>query len=58
MSEVAVMTDNGIQLSEQQKRRRRARSVAIGVILAAVVALFYIITVVKLGAGAAVDRPL
>jgi hypothetical protein len=59
MSEVAAVSDNdGIQLSDQQKRRQRARSIAIALILAAVAVLFYVITVIKLGPGAAVDRPL
>lgn len=58
MSEVAAVSENGIQLNEQQKRRQRARSIAIALILAAVAVLFYVITVVKLGPGAAVERPL
>jgi hypothetical protein len=52
------MSENGIQLTEAQRRRRRARSVAIALILAGVVVLFYVITVVKLGPGAAVNRPI
>lgn len=41
--------DQGIVLSEEQKRRRRNRSLAIAGFLAFMVALFYIVTVVKLG---------
>jgi hypothetical protein len=46
----------GIVLTEEQKRRRRARSVAIGVVLAALALLFYVVTMVK-GVGV-LQRPL
>lgn len=49
--------DEGVVLSEEQKKRRRARSIAIALVLAALVALFYIVTVVKLGPGV-MNRPL
>lgn len=39
----------GLILTEDQKRRRRRRNMAIGVILAVMVALFYVMTLVKLG---------
>jgi hypothetical protein len=48
---------NGFTLTEEQKRRRRARSIAIAVSLGALVLLFYIVTVVKLGPGV-LNRPL
>ena len=38
-------------VTEQFLRRRRARSYAIAAILLALVALFYVVTVVKLGPG-------
>jgi hypothetical protein len=41
--------DNGIRLTEEQKRRRRARSIAIALALGALVLLFYVVTIVKLG---------
>jgi hypothetical protein len=47
----------GIVLTEEQKRRRRARSIAIGLALGALVVLFYIVTIVKLGPGV-LNRPL
>jgi hypothetical protein len=47
----------GIVLTEEQKRRRRARSIAIALVLAALVALFYVVTIVKLGPGV-MNRPL
>jgi predicted nucleic acid-binding Zn ribbon protein len=46
----------GIVLTEEQKRRRRARSIAIALALGALVLLFYVVTIVKLGPGA-VQRP-
>jgi len=48
---------DGIVLTEEQKRRRRARSVAIALVLGGLVLLFYAITVVKLGPGV-LNRPL
>ena len=47
----------GVVLTEEQKRRRRARSVAIALALGALVLLFYIVTIVKLGPGV-INRPL
>jgi len=49
--------DNGIVLTEEQKRRRRARSIAIALSLGALVLLFYVVTIVKLGPGV-LNRPL
>lgn len=48
--------DDGIALTEAQKRARRSRSVALAVVLAALVVLFYIMTLVK-GPGVLV-RPI
>jgi type IV secretory pathway component VirB8 len=45
-----------IVLTEEQKRRRRARSIAIALMLGALVILFYIVTLVK-GPGV-LNRPL
>ena len=39
--------DEGIVLTEAQKRARRSRSIAIAVALGALVILFYIMTLVK-----------
>ena len=50
--------ENGIRLSEEQKRRRRSRSIAIAVVLFCLVALFYVVTIVKMGPGALLNRPL
>lgn len=48
--------DEGIVLTEAQKRARRSRSIAIALSLAALVILFYVVTLVK-GPGVLV-RPL
>lgn len=48
--------DTGIVLTEAQKRKRRNRSVALAIVLAALVILFYAITLVK-GPGV-LNRPL
>jgi hypothetical protein len=48
--------EEGVVLTEQQKRARRARSIAIALSLAALVILFYIVTLVK-GPGI-LNRPL
>lgn len=49
--------ENGIVLTPEQQRRRRARSIAIALVLAALVVLFYVVTIVKLGPGV-LRRPL
>ena len=48
---------NGIVLTEEQQRRRRARSIAIALSLGALVLLFYLVPIVKLGPGV-LNRPL
>jgi hypothetical protein len=45
-----------VVLTEQQKRTRRARSIAIALVLGALVILFYIVTLVK-GPGV-LNRPM
>jgi hypothetical protein len=47
----------GIVLTEEQLRRRRARSIAIALSLGALVVLFYVITIVKIGSGV-LTRPM
>ncbi|MGE0233507.1 MAG: hypothetical protein AB7S46_17160 [Flavobacteriaceae bacterium] len=43
------MSEDGIRLTEAEKRRRRRRSVALALVLAGLVVLFYVLTVVKFG---------
>lgn len=42
-----------VELSEAQRKSRRGRNVALGVVLAVLVALFYVVTLVKFGGGVA-----
>lgn len=48
---------DGIVPTPEQKRRQRARSIAIACTLAGLVLLFYAVTIVKLGPGV-LNRPL
>lgn len=48
---------DGVVLTPEQKRRRRARSLAIAAVLAGLVLLFYAVTIVKLGPGV-LNRPI
>jgi thiol:disulfide interchange protein len=41
--------DDGIVLTEEQKRRRRARNIAIALVLGGLVVLFYALTIIKVG---------
>ena len=45
-----------IELTEEQKRSRRARSIALALILGVLVILFYVVTLVK--GPAVLNRPL
>lgn len=45
------MTVERTELTEAQKKARRSRSIALAVVLAALVVLFYIATIVKIGPG-------
>lgn len=49
--------DKGVEMTEAQKKARRSRSIAIGLALAALVVLFYVITLVKFG-PAILNRPM
>jgi len=52
------MTDlGGPHEAQQRAARRRKRSIAIGLVLAGLVAIFYALTIVKMGPGL-FDRPL
>ena len=66
-AESLIMTSNGekpdrgregVVLTDEQKRRRRTRSIAIASVLAALCVLFYVVTIVKMGPGALLNRPL
>lgn len=47
----------GVRLTEAQLRRRRARSIAIGLALGALVILFWAVTIVRMG-GNVLNRTL
>ncbi|QFT33693.1 hypothetical protein FIV00_24580 [Labrenzia sp. THAF82] len=49
--------EQGIKLTDEQKKKRRARSIAIAAVLVAMVVLFYIVTIIKLGPSV-MDRAL
>ena len=51
------MAKKGVVLSEDQKRRQRARNIAIACVLFGLVVLFYLITVFKMG-GDVANRPI
>lgn len=46
-----IQERGGIVLSEIEKRRRRQRSIALALVLGALVVLFYAVTIVKQGAA-------
>jgi uncharacterized membrane protein affecting hemolysin expression len=46
-----------VELTEEERRRRRSRSIAIAVSLAVLVALFYVVTIFKMGPQV-LNRPL
>ncbi len=48
-----AMTEKGVALTEAQKKSRKRRSLAIALVLTFLVILFYVVTIVKLGPGAA-----
>jgi hypothetical protein len=52
-----IVEEAPIVLTEQQKRRQRARSIAIAFALAALVVIFYLVTIVRLG-GNVFNRPI
>ena len=52
-----TMDEDDFRPNEEQRRRQRARSVAIALVLGAMALLFYMVTIVKLGPGV-LDRPL
>jgi hypothetical protein len=51
------MAGKGIVLTEEQKRRRRSRNIAIALTLFGLVVLFYIMTIFHMG-GSVANRPI
>jgi len=60
MASENVMNDplDTIELSEKQKAARKSRSKALAWILAALVIMFYIVTVTKFGPALMANRPI
>lgn len=56
-NETRERAENGVVLTAEQERSRRARNIAIGVTVALLAVLFYAITVVRLG-GAVASRAI
>ncbi len=52
-----VMEENGVKLTDGQVRRRRRRSIALGLVLGGLVLLVYLVTIAKFGPNV-LDRPL
>lgn len=52
-----MMAEDGIRLTDEEQKRRRSRSVALGLVLGAIVVLFFWVTIAKLGANV-FKRPL
>lgn len=46
-----MMAENGIRLTEEEQKRRRNRSVALGLVLGGLVILFFWVTIAKIGAN-------
>jgi high-affinity K+ transport system ATPase subunit B len=40
-----------IKLTEAQKKSRRQRNIALGLVLAGLVLIFYVMTIIKVGTG-------
>ncbi|MGY5779348.1 hypothetical protein G6M50_38530 [Agrobacterium rhizogenes] len=40
-----------VKLTDAQKKSRRGRNIALGLVLAGLVVLFYAITIIKVGSG-------
>ena len=49
---VPGLSDGGRRLTEAEKRARRMRSIALALVLGALVILFYVVTIAKLGSNA------
>jgi hypothetical protein len=49
--------DQGVRLTPEQLRNRRLRNIAIGLSIAFLAALFYAVTIVKLGPGVLRPEP-
>lgn len=51
------VSQDGIKLTSAQEKSRRARNIALGLMIGALVVIFYAVTVVKLGPGV-LNKPM
>ncbi len=51
----AELAEEGVRLTDAQKKRRRARSIAIALALFAFVVVFYVVTIAKIGGNIAMS---
>ena len=54
---MAEQNQNGIKLTPEQEKSRRARNIALGLCIAGLCILFFTVTIVRLG-GAVLQRPM
>jgi len=52
MAEHMRPAETGIRLTELEVKRRNQRNIALALVLAGLVGLFYVMTLIKLGVGA------
>ncbi len=52
MTAMTVDGNDGVRLTEAQRKRRRTRAVATAIALAVLVVLFFVLTIVRLGQNA------
>lgn len=38
-----------VELNDKQRKSRRGRNIALGIVLAALVVIFYVVTIIKIG---------
>ncbi len=57
MNAMADPEERGVVLTQEQKRARSRRNVAIALVLGALVVLFWLVTIFRLGGGVA-NRPM
>jgi hypothetical protein len=58
MTAMAADGEEGVRLTDAQKKRRRTRSIAVAVALGVLVALFYALTIARLGQNVLTTPPV
>jgi len=57
MNTVTEQNNDGIKLTPEQAKARRARNIALGLCIAGLCVLFFAVTIVRLG-GTVLQRPM